>query len=77
MGFSCSHLINAELGRDLELVEKQKGIEHVKEVHYVYGLYDIIVKIEAQNEDKVKHTVFSKIRNLEYVRSTLTLNVLK
>jgi len=68
-------LINADLGCEEELVAKLKSIEYVTEVHLVYGVYDIIVKVEADSMEKVKEVVAWRIRRLEKVRSTLTLLV--
>ncbi|GBC74789.1 hypothetical protein HRbin06_00096 [archaeon HR06] len=70
-------LINADLGAEEELVRELKAIENVKEVYVVYGVYDIIVKIEADSMDKVKETVTWRIRRLEKVRSTLTMIVVE
>lgn len=68
-------LINADLGEERYLVNELKAIEHVKEVHFVYGIYDIIVKVEADTIEEVKDTITSKIRRLERIRSTLTMVV--
>lgn len=70
-------LINVELGAEEELVKGLKKIENVKEVYVVYGVYDIIVKIEAETMEKLKETVTWKIRRLDKVRSTLTMIVVE
>ncbi|MHB8566944.1 MAG: Lrp/AsnC ligand binding domain-containing protein [Nitrososphaerales archaeon] len=70
-------LINAEPGSEAELVRELKGIETVKEVHSVYGVYDIVVKVEAETTEKIKDTITWKIRSLEKVRSTLTMIVIE
>ncbi|MHB8566123.1 MAG: Lrp/AsnC family transcriptional regulator [Nitrososphaerales archaeon] len=70
-------LINADLGAEEELVRELRGIEHVKEVYVVYGVYDIVAKIEADTMEKVKETITWKIRRLEKVRSTLTMIVVE
>lgn len=68
-------LINADLGAEEELVRQLKNTENVKEVYVVYGVYDIVAKVEADSMDKVKETITWKIRRLEKVRSTLTMIV--
>ncbi len=68
-------LINADLGAEEDLLKDLRNIEFVKEVYMVYGVYDIIVKIEADTLEKVKETITWKIRRLEKVRSTLTMIV--
>ena len=70
-------LINADLGAEDELVGELTKIENVKEVYIVYGVYDIVVKIESDTMEKVKETVTWKIRRLEKVRSTLTMIVIE
>ena len=68
-------LINADLGAEDDLLKDLREIEFVKEVYIVYGVYDIVVKIEADTLEKVKETITWKIRRLEKVRSTLTMIV--
>jgi len=70
-------LINVELGAEEELVRELKKVENVKAVYVVYGVYDIIAKIEGDTMEKVKETVTWKIRRLEKVRSTLTMIVVE
>lgn len=70
-------LINADLGMEEELVKALRGIENVKEVYVVYGVYDIVAKIGAETMEKVKETITWKIRRLDKVRSTLTMIVVE
>lgn len=70
-------LINADLGAEEQLVKELKGIENVREVYVVYGVYDIVAKIQGDTMEKVKETITWKIRRLEKVRSTLTMIVVE
>lgn len=70
-------LINADLGAEEELVKELRGIENVREVYTVYGVYDIVTKVEADTMEKVKETITWKIRRLDKVRSTLTMIVVE
>ncbi|MCZ6647953.1 MAG: Lrp/AsnC ligand binding domain-containing protein [Thaumarchaeota archaeon] len=70
-------LINADLGAEEELVKELKKIEHVTEVYVVYGVYDVVTKVEASQMEVVKETITWKIRRLEKVRSTLTMIVVE
>jgi DNA-binding Lrp family transcriptional regulator len=58
-------------------VKELRGIEHVKEVYVVYGVYDIVAKVEADTMERVKETITWKIRRLDRVRSTLTMIVVE
>jgi DNA-binding Lrp family transcriptional regulator len=70
-------LINADLGAEEELVKQLKSVEFVREVYVVYGVYDIVAKVEAETMDKVKETITWKVRRLDRVRSTLTMIVVE
>jgi DNA-binding Lrp family transcriptional regulator len=39
--------MNAELGKELQIVNEIKKIPHVKEVYPVYGVYDVLMIIES------------------------------
>jgi len=66
-------LISCDLGFDVEIIDEIKQLEDVKEVHGVYGAYDIVVKLESANAENLKDIITWKIRKLNRVRSTLTL----
>ncbi len=58
------------------MVNELRKIDAVKEAFIVYGVYDVIVKVEADSMDKLKEIVSWKIRRLDKVRSTLTMLVI-
>ncbi|HJT10944.1 MAG TPA: Lrp/AsnC ligand binding domain-containing protein [Candidatus Nitrosotalea sp.] len=70
-------LLNAELGKENELLKEVKAIEHVKYVYVLYGAYDLVVKIEAPDNETLKKTISNNIRQLKNVRSTLTMTVIE
>ncbi len=70
-------LINAEIGSEDEVVTELRKISNVKESYVVYGVYDIVAKVEADSMDKLKEIVTWKIRRLDKVRSTLTMIVVE
>jgi DNA-binding Lrp family transcriptional regulator len=70
-------LINAEIGSEDEVLQELRKIGHVKESYVVYGVYDIVAKVEADSMDKLKEIVTWKIRRLDKVRSTLTMIVVE
>ncbi|MCW4031823.1 MAG: Lrp/AsnC ligand binding domain-containing protein [Candidatus Bathyarchaeota archaeon] len=67
--------ISTELGEEKNLLKQLRSISNVKEAHIVYGVYDIVVKVEAETMDKLKEIVALKIRSLSDVRSTTTMTV--
>ena len=75
-------LINSNLGTDVEIIAKiknmladQKDVEF--EIHGVYGVYDIIVKLSSNNSEKLRSIVTNDIRKIENVQSTLTMMVIE
>ena len=66
-------LINTEIGSIPEVLEAVRKIENVKEANSVYGVYDIVAKIEADSMGELKDIVTWEIRRLNNVRSTLTM----
>lgn len=70
-------LINTEIGSEDEVLSKLQQIGNVKEVHLVYGVYDLVALVEAPDLDKLKEIVTWKIRKLDKVRSTLTMIIVE
>jgi len=70
-------LINAEIGSEDVVLKELKKMPNVKEAYLVYGVYDIIAKVEAESMDKLRETITWKIRRLDKVRSTLTMIVIE
>ncbi len=70
-------LINAEIGSEDEVLKELRKLSNVKESYVVYGVYDVVAKVEADSMDKLKEIVTWKIRRLDRVRSTLTMIVVE
>ena len=70
-------LINAEIGSEDEVLKELRGMDHIKEAYVVYGVYDIVAKVESETMDKLKEIVTWKVRRLDKVRSTLTMIVVE
>jgi DNA-binding Lrp family transcriptional regulator len=66
-------LLNTELGKEPEVIKAMKGANEVKNIYSLYGIYDVIVEVEAETMEKVKEVVFNRIRRLDNVKSTITL----
>jgi len=70
-------LISTEIGAEKEVLEELRKIPAVKEADIVYGVYDIVVKIDVESAEKLRDIVTSRIRRLGKVRSTLTMIVVE
>jgi len=66
-------LINTDIGFETEVLKELKRTPNITEAYVVYGVYDIVAKVEAESMDRIKEIVTWKIRRLEKIRSTLTM----
>ncbi|HKM51365.1 MAG TPA: Lrp/AsnC ligand binding domain-containing protein [Candidatus Bathyarchaeia archaeon] len=68
----CYVLMNIEVGSEEKVLKEVRKVPNVKECHRVYGIYDVIAKVEADSMDGLKEIITWKIRRLNGVRSTFT-----
>ena len=66
-------LISCDLGTEKAIIDELKTFEGVKEVLGTLGIYDIIVKVESQNTQKLREIITWNIRKMNHIKSTLTL----
>ena len=65
-------MINCELGAEETIMEKLQEIEQVKEVFGTIGTHDLMVKLEAENFEKIRELA-SSIQKIEKIRTISTL----
>ena len=66
-------LINCETGDENSVIANLKNIDSIKEVHGIFGAYDIIANLESDNQDEIRRDLTKAIRKIKKIRSTLTL----
>ena len=66
-------LVSTEIGSEKDVLKKLKEVPEVKEAYIVYGVYDIVAKVQIEDVDRLKDIITSRIRRLDKVRSTLTM----
>lgn len=66
-------VIRSELGSEDEILREIKQIPEVKEAYQIYGVYDIILRVETGMSEELKELIEQKIRSIQNVRSTLTM----
>ncbi len=73
-------LLNSTPDSEMEIINKIKeimksGIRPVSyEIQGVYGVYDIVVKLECKTMEDVRNTL-GKIRRIDKIASTITMLV--
>ena len=70
-------LINTEPKNMESVVSTLEKLDSVVEIFPVYGVYDIVAKIQAETMEKLKDIVTWKVRSLDDVRSTITMLILE
>lgn len=68
-------LLNVETGTEEEVMNNLKTLQEIKEAWMVYGVYDIIVRVETETMEKLKNIVSWTVRRFDRVRSTMTMIV--
>ena len=66
-------MLNCELGAEVGIIEQLKELEQVVDVFETIGTHDMMVKLQAENYEKIREIVSWNIQKLAKVRSTATL----
>ncbi|MCS7105129.1 MAG: Lrp/AsnC ligand binding domain-containing protein [Thermofilaceae archaeon] len=66
-------LISTDVGAEREVLERLKEFPEVEEAYVVYGIYDLVVKIDVERQEDLREVLTNKLRKLDKVRSTLTM----
>lgn len=73
-------LLNVALNHETEVIEKVKKIltsddSVTFEIQGVFGVYDVLVKISADSDDKIRHLALEKIRKIDNIQAAITMMV--
>ena len=66
-------LLNTEIGAENQVLKALKKIEGVEEAHNLWGVYDIIANVKADNIEKLKYIVTKRIEKIGKINSKLTM----
>ena len=65
-------LLNVEMESEKEVLDYLKEISSVKEAYQIYGVYDLIIHVEADTMQELKDLI-NRIRGIGKIRSTLSM----
>ena len=69
-------LINCEIGCETAVIDELRLLPQIMEAAEIYGSsYDIIAKVTAQTESKLKEIIRNDIRRIRRVKATQTIMV--
>ena len=69
-------LINCDLGTEDSIIKELRSVAGVSEVKGVFGVYDVIARVNADSESDIKK-VIAKIRSMDSIKSSLTMMVIE
>jgi DNA-binding Lrp family transcriptional regulator len=64
--------MNIDPGTEIAVLKILRQVPEVKEAYFVYGVYDVVAKVQADSMDRLKEVISLRIRKLDKIRSTLT-----
>ena len=66
-------LLNTEIGAENQVLTALKKIDGVEEAVNLWGVYDIIANVKADNMEKLKHIITKRIEKIGQINSKLTM----
>ncbi|MGI0037486.1 MAG: Lrp/AsnC ligand binding domain-containing protein [Nitrososphaera sp.] len=75
-GIEAYVLLNCDLGLEDALIKELISIPEVSEVKGVFGVYDIVVKVNTDSEEEIKRTI-ARVRSIDKIKSSLTMMVIE
>ena len=69
-------LLNVEIDTGKEVLNALEEIPDVKEGYRLYGVYDLIIRVEAETMQEFKDSI-NRIRDIGKIRFTLSLLCIK
>ena len=66
-------LFNVESGAEEQVLKEVKLVDDVQEAYVTYGVYDLILKVNAASMEVLKQLISYRLRTIDNVRSTMTL----
>ena len=70
-------LLTVEIGSGKEVLDSLKEMPDVKEVHQLYGVYDIIIHVEAETKEELKDLISNRIKCMRKIKSTMIMICIK
>jgi DNA-binding Lrp family transcriptional regulator len=66
-------LLNTEIGAEHYVLRALKKLQGVQEAHSLWGIYDIMVKVQADSMETLEYIVTENIKKVGKINSKLTM----
>ena len=70
-------VFHCEKGQEYATLKNLCKISEIKDADVVFGLYDIVCRIESSSEVVLQDTITRAIRKLPEIKTSMTLNIIK
>ncbi|MCJ7606791.1 MAG: Lrp/AsnC ligand binding domain-containing protein, partial [Thermoplasmata archaeon] len=57
-------LMNTSTGKEMLVIDRLRALPELSEVHQLFGQYDIIARLEADDYDRLCDVVLGKVRTI-------------
>jgi len=73
-------MLNIETDHEIEVIRRIKEILESDniidyEIQETYGIYEVVLKITAKNDDNLRHILLEQIRPIDNIQSAITMMV--
>ena len=68
-------MIHCNKGDEYPALKNLCSISEVKEADVVFGLYDVICKLESSDEESLQNAILKKVRIMPMIKTCMTLNI--
>ncbi|MFW3145499.1 MAG: Lrp/AsnC ligand binding domain-containing protein [Thermoplasmatota archaeon] len=65
-------MISCNTGKEQEVYKKLQSYDFVVEVHPLFGEYDFIMRVKAEDPDELARDIIDKVRNIPGILDTKT-----
>ena len=66
-------MVSTEIGSEKQVVKELETLPQIRETYMVYGIYDVITKVEFADRNELREIIIRKIRGIHGIKSTITL----
>jgi DNA-binding Lrp family transcriptional regulator len=70
-------LLNVESKSEDQVLKDIRAVAGVQEAYVMYGVYDLVAKVEAASMTELKELVSQRLRMITNVKNTLTLIIIE
>lgn len=65
-------MIECKTGKEQGVYKQLQSFDFIEEVHPLFGEYDFILRVKAENADELASNIITKVRNLDGIIDTKT-----